>query len=464
MALLNDRGQNIRVRWKSSHLVRQTRMFRTGILLSIAFFIGVSDTRGNGLYRNGVGARSVGRAGADVAWTDSTLGAMSGNPAQLSTFVGPTVEFGGAAALIDARYHSSIREGTSIRDDFGAFPEAAVAVPLSHGLAVGLSAIPQSALAAEWRFIDPPGGADGNTSYGRQTHRSEIFVLRSALGLSWSPFTNFAIGASVGLLYNENELHAPYVFQRTPRLRGAKTLLDLETSGFGWDVQAGAMWRPHPKWQFGLSYKSRSLVRSTGEATGNAGVQFENLGLGSARPDFRYDAEVVNTFPQTFSGGASWQPHPHWRLLAQVDWINWNNSFDGLQVKLTDGNNADLNGVARSSTLRDEIPLDWRDSFVYRAGVEFEPAENWMLRGGYSYGRNPVPAHTATPLTAVIMEHSVSMGVGRQFRCVAIDLAYQWDIPNTQSVNTSALRSGEYSNTETRVGIHWLLATVAVRF
>ena len=425
---------------------------------------GLEIASANGLFGNGTGARSLGVAGADTAWSDSVLSAMNNNPAHLASLTNRVFELGGRAAFADGSYRNSLAGRSSLQNGFGAVPEAAFGMRISPQWAVGLSVAPQTALEAEWKFTDPPGGADGSTSYGLQTHRSRILVLRSAAGASWSPSTNFTLGASVGLLYNENELEAPYIFQSQKTLRGAKVLLDLATSGYGWDAQAGAAWRPHPQWQIGLSYKTRAVVETEGDADGNAGVQFAHLGLGAARPDFHYDAEVVNTFPQIVSLGVSWQPHPRWRWLGQVDWINWSDSFDSLTVTLRHGNNADLNGVVKSTGLEDRAPLHWEDRFVYRTGVEFMASQHWRWRAGYSYGRNPVPAGTLTPLTAVVMEHTLGGGVGWENPRFFVDLAYQWNPPNRERVGQSDLRSGEYSHSQVEAGLHWFGLTTGVRF
>ena len=187
-----------------------------------------------------------------------------------------------------------------------------------------------------------------------------------------------------GLIYNENGLNAPYIFQRQPTLSGLKTLRDLNTTGFGWDGHLDAIWKPHKNWQFGLSYRSPSTVHSTGDASGDVGLQ-----LGAPSVPFHYDAEVVNHFAQTLSIGAAWQAHPRWRVFTQLDWINWQEAFDELQVRLTHGTSAAVNGAVGSDTLEDAVPLRWRDQIVYRTGCEVTLSDQWRLRFGYSYGRRP---------------------------------------------------------------------------
>jgi len=419
----------------------------------------------SGIYRDGVGARAMALGGADVGQAEGPLSALAANPAGAGWISAPTLDMGFAGAIPGGRFSNTANDRSPMRSDFGALPEAAFGMPLGHGpfgLTVGV--YPEAALSADWRYVDAPGGADGKTSYGLQTQRSEILLLRSAVGLGWAVTPQLSIGASLGAVYNQNTLEAPYVFQSQPALKGAKTLLDLDTDGFGVDGQLGVLFRPIQDLQLGLAYRSPCWIDSHGDASGNAGVQFDNLGLAGARPDFHYDAEVDTHFPQVVSGGARWQVHPRWRLLAQVDWINWHDAFDQLPIILTHGNNADLNGVVGSSTLRDEVPLHWKDQWVYRAGVEYTLSEHFSLRTGYSYGRNPVPNDTLTPLTAAITEHLFTAGAGCTFGRFRVDLAYQYDVPNTEHVGTSGLRSGEYSNSQTEVWVHWVGLTLSTWF
>ena len=418
-----------------------------------------------GIYTNGIGARAMALGGADVAFAEGPLSALGTNPAGLSLLTCPTLDLGFVGAVPTGNFTSHEGNGGDLQNRFTAGPQAAFGFPLeSSPASFGFGVFPTSGLAAHWRYRDPAGGADGNTSYGVRKDNSEITLLRTAAGMSFALSRWFSIGGSVGASYNENLLQTPYVFQTQKTLRGVKTLLDLDTDGWGLNGSTGVLIRPSDTFQIGLSYQTPTQVTSRGSASGNAGAQLESLGLGSARHDFRYDAEVDTTFPQMVSGGISWKFCPKWRLALQADWINWSDAFDVLPVKLTRGNNKDLNGLVGANRLEDDIPLRWRDQVVYRAGLEYELTQAWFLRAGYTYGRSPVPSDTLTPLTAVLPEHTLTAGAGYRWRWLQIDLAYQWDLPTTRFVGRSALLDGEYSDSRTRVGIHWVGLTTSVHF
>ena len=182
------------------------------------------------------------------------------------------------------------------------------------------------------------------------------------------------------------------------------------------------------------------------------------------RPEFSYAAEVINRFPQIASAGVSWRVQPRLRLAFQLDWLGWSDAFDKLRIKLTQGNNADLNALVGSNSAEDFVPLGWQDRFVYRTGVEYSVNGNVRLRAGYSYGKSPVPDETLTPLTAAILEHSVSTGVGWESGRYQFNLGYQYDLPIERKIGASQLRSGEYSHSLTEAGIHWVGISAAIKF
>jgi long-chain fatty acid transport protein len=410
----------------------------------------------NGIYRDGVGAQSISMGGADVAWAAGPLGALGQNPAGLGmqSSDGGGLDVGIFGGWANGEFIKQNVSNGSLDQSFNALPEAALALPVGKTpVTVGLAFVPDALMSANWHYVDPAGGL-GGVSYGDQADKSVIGVLRTALGAGVSLGEHWSVGGSIGVLYNQNELVTPYVFQTTPGLQGAKTLLNLSTSGWGVNGQLGVMFRPIDTLQFGLSYTTKSTVDSHGSASGNAGVQ-----LGVPSFPFNYDAEVNNVFPQMVSGGASWKFLPNWRLALQLDWIDWAGAFSQLPVELSNGSNPGL-----PSSLSDKIPLEWKDEFVYRGGLEYSLTTNIDLRGGYSYGHSPVPNETLSPLTAAITENAVSAGLGWHWDRYHVDVAYEWDLPTQQSVGTSSLLSGEYSNSSVKVGIQWIALTAGIKF
>lgn len=341
-----------------------------------------------GLYRDGIGARAGGLAGADVARAEDPLAAMNHNPAGLANTKDFELNFALTGGFLDAHFDSPASGGVSM-NEAAVVPEFAGTLALGEHWALGVSFSAPAALAVNWEYLDAPGGLDGKTSYGVQEHRSELLLSRTGLGVSWQPADWLAIGVRAAHLYNRNQLEAPYIFQSQPVLRGFKTLLDLEVDGSGWEVQVGAIARLSDDLQLAFSYTSPSRIDGTGTARGDASAQLTSLGgdFANVEPFFRYDATVRTRFPQILSFGASWRAHPRLRLAAQLDWIEWSEAFDVLRIDLKHGNNPDLNGLLNGDSATDVAPLNWRDQWVIRAGAEFSIATNLVARGGYAFGQ-----------------------------------------------------------------------------
>ena len=280
-------------------------------------------------------------------------------------------------------------------------------------IVVGLSFIPESTDLVNWHYPDPPSAS--GVSYGPEQDRAEIINLRSAIGIAGQVDPQLSIGASVGLIYNKNELTTPYIFQNVQTaagVDGAKTLFNLQTEGLGWNAQVGLLYKPTPDLQFGVSYESPTTIVSTGDATGNPSAQF-----GASLP-FYYDATATNTLPQQVRAGVSWKFQPQWRGTVQLDWIDWADAFSNLPLTFKNGSNPTVNGVLGSS-FTESIPLNWKSEFVYRVGFEYDVTENLALRAGYCYGNSPVPTSTLTPMNAAILENTFTCGIGYHWKQVS---------------------------------------------
>lgn len=420
----------------------------------------------NGIYGNGTGADAMSMGGAEVAWAADPLSAMTANPAGLGFLSKPEIDLSGEGAVLEGSFVSKTGSSGSLNSSINALPEGAFAYPVKNTpLTMGISIAPQAALLANWHYEDPAGGLGGNVSYGYQQDESEVLLLRSALGLAWQINPELSVGASAGLLYNDNKLIAPYIFQNlepatSSGLNGAKTLLNLNTTGFGGDATVGALFRATTNLQFGVFYQSESIINSSGNASGDPYAQ---LGAQPGTYAFHYDAEVKNKFPQNTSAGFSWQFLPKLRAAAEVDWIDWAHAFDTLHISMSNGSNPALyNSLGRS--FNDSVPLNWSSEFVYRAGFEYDVTPNLALRIGYCYGRSPVPGSTATPMTAAITAHTLTAGIGYHWSRYKVEIAYQYYIPATANVGQSGLLSGEYSNSSTTVSAHVMAITTGFTF
>ena len=387
---------------------------------------------------------------------------MAVNPAGLTLLGGPLIEVSAAAMFARGTFQNAVNREGHLKSN-GALPYGAFGMPIGRSrFTLGFAVTPELMSAARWRYHGAPGGA-GGVSYGTLDHKSEIVTLRTSAGLGVHVNSKLQIGFTVGALYNTNRLRTAYVFQNHPALAGLKTSLDLKTNGVGWNGSLGAIVRPNKRLVLGVACRTSTTVASKGSATGNIGVQLAAIGLRAARPDFEYDAQVDNVFPQSLTGHVLLHVDARTRLMAQADWVNWRRAFANLPAVLTNGNNAGINGVLGTNGISDSIPLHWRNRVTARAGIERTWRENATLRAGYAHGNSPVPGSTLSPLTAAITRDSITAGVGYRCGRVRFDAAYVLDPKVSRTTGTSALRAGEYSNSRVRVGVHSVILSTTFK-
>jgi long-chain fatty acid transport protein len=414
-------------------------------------------------YSTTTSARSQAVGGVYIPSSSGALDALATNPAGLSTLTTRTLDLSVTAMFARGTFSNSVNQNSPLQDSPGVMPYGAFGMPIGHSrFTIGVGFLPELMSVSDWKYVDAPGAA--GATYGLQTQKSAILAGRSVAAVSYSFNRAIAVGASIGVDYNSNTLDAPYIFQSHPALAGLKTLLDLHTNGVGTNYSFGIVASPTKRVQFGVAWKSRTTIDSDGTATGNIGAQLSAIGLGAARPDFAYDAHVRNVLPQSVIGHIVWKVDPRWTLAFQTNWVNWKDAFVTLPVALTNGNNADINGLLGTNTLNDGVPLHWKDALSFHGGVERSITESVTLRGGYAHGNSPVPNSTLSPLTAAIMKDQLTTGLGYRHGRARYDLGYGFGFQAHQSVGQSSLLSGEYSNSRVGIGTQALTLNTSFQF
>jgi long-subunit fatty acid transport protein len=441
-------------------------MFRRLLAIAVAAAgSAVGCAQGSATLGNGLSAAAIARGGESAAERGSPLDAVESNPAGLVGLAKPTLEVGAVALYDGGSFENAANAHAGIRGLAGAIPYGVFALPMRHGflrdwtLAAGVT--PEILMRANWHYADAPGTL--GVSYGFQTQETQIIAVRSSLSLARSFTPKWSAGASLGLVYNQNDLHAPYIFQQQPQLQGLKVLLGLTTRGYGWNGSAGVEWLPTSRLRAGLAWKSGTTLSTGGDANGSASALFDALGI-SADPTYHYHAQVENHLPQAFDAAVTWQTARRVTLNFETGFTAWGQAFQQLPVTLTGGTNATINSVVGSTTVIDNVPLHWNNQVSLHAGLEAPVSEFWTLRGGFSHANNPVPAATLTPLTAAIMQNAIGTGAGYSHGRWHYDAAYQVQLPTSQSVGRSALQAGEYSNSTVRLWTQSLTLTARRTF
>lgn len=435
-------------------------MSRPRLMLALLCFALIAPSAfSQSFYWNTASARSQALGGVFVPSASDPLDALAANPAALTTLAGRSLDFSMSVIQPRGSFSNAVNSDAQLSKTPGLLPYMAFGMPISHSrFSFGVGFLPDLMSQANWHYFDAPSSS--GVSYGYQQQESAILAGRIVGGVGFRVSKQISLGATIGTDYNSNTLVAPYIFQTTPGLEGAKVLLNLHTKGYGINESVGALLRPTSKLEFGVAWKSHTIINSHGSAYGDAYAEFNALSVPTSVPsNYTYMAMVHNVLPQSVLGSVAWYGFPRWVLAFQTNWVNWGNAFVNLPVTLTNGTNAAL-----PSTLIDGIPLNWKDQYSYHFGVERNLTERMSLRAGYAYGNNPVPGATLNPMTAAIMTNQISTGLSYNINKSRIDLAYTFDPTSTAHVGLSALQAGEYNNSTVKVGTQGLTLNYAFQF
>jgi long-subunit fatty acid transport protein len=443
-----------------SHL--RTNTFLTAILCGLMSATPTAVYAQATSFGNGLSAAAEARGGTLAPQQGDPLDAVEGNPAGLAGITAHTLEVGAVGVFGSGSFQNSVNSNGRMSGVVGAMPFGAFVTPLgaSHWTA-SAAFTPEILMHANWRYVDAPGTA--GVTYGLQTNETQIIALRSSVGAARTFGSKWSAGAVLGLVYNTNNLDAPYIFQQQPQLAGLKVLLNLQTHGFGWNGNAGFQWQPNSRLRLGVAWKSGTTIHTNGTASGSASALFTALGI-TSDPTFQYQTQVLNHLPQAFDAGFSWKSNRHMIWQAQGDFTAWGQAFQQLPVTLTGGTNATINSVVGSNAMQDSVPLHWNNQIGLHFGVDSPVGENWTVRAGYSYMSNPVPSATLLPLTAAIMQNAIASGAGWTHGRMHLDAAYQLQLPSSESVGKSEILAGEYSNSRVSLMLQSVTATARFNF
>ena len=192
----------------------------------------------------------------------------------------------------------------------------------------------------------------------------------------------------------------------------------LSGDGDGWGLNAAALYKIAPNVNVGLSYRSRVKIDLDGDAAFTGGP------LASSAT-----GKTSITLPDLIQLGVSYKASDKLTVNADIDYTMWS-TYD--RIVVTSDVFTPLTG---SNTSTDE--KQWRDVWCLRIGGQYQLSDQWKLRAGYVYDKNPVgEAHfeTRTPDSD---RQGISIGTGYSIGNTTVDLAYMYLRFNKRTISNS---------------------------
>jgi long-chain fatty acid transport protein len=389
--------------------------------------------KADGVILNGVSARTIGRAGTNIAFSDN--GSMiHDNPSAMSFMEGTSLfEFGGTLMLTDFTYSDPDNATTSAQHIVYGLPELAVVRRNPHSpWSYGIGAFAPAGFGETYNLEGPA------PLTGTQQYHSFGALSKLLPSVAYQVNDCFSVGATFGAAVTVARLQGPYFLQYPGPLQGTPMLVDIDVDGITPVYSLGATYRATEATTFGVTYQSDSHF----EAEGTNWVTIPGLGQSI------YDTEVEITWPSSLGVGMRHELCECRTISADVIWFGWSKAFDDFGIRMTNPTTIGFPEVY------EEFPLDWKDTVSVRLGYERHFASDQTIRFGYVYHSDPIPASTITPFIQAPLEHAFSVGYGRKVGCWNVDLSYMFTYGGDVSVDTSDFVGGDFDDSEHHANTH----------
>lgn len=409
--------------------------------------LGVSPVRADGVIRDGLGAISSGRGGANIAHSDNGE-ILLDNPAAMVNIRGQRLfELSADLLLTDLHYRQPPEDDAFALFRPSGLPQLSLIRRTPGGQwAVGLGVFAPAGFGAEYDLTNP--------LLGTNRYRSLGALVKVLPGVAYQVTDRLSVGATFGVAATHVELEGP-LFLQSGMLRGAPCMLDLQGTGATPTWSTGLQYQLGERTTLGVTYTSESRFHLDGKVTTDV------FGLGPAPVHSDFDARVDLAWPRSVGLGVRHDLCPHRRISADVVWYDWPHAFDTLGLRLT---NPTHPAFVPLGAIQDQFPLYWRDSVSLRLGYEYFFAPCRVLRAGYVYHSNQIPEGTLTPYIPAVLEHAFSVGYGRSWRHWSVDLAYQFSFGADRHVTTSDLVGGDFDGSTIEARAHWIFLSFLRQF
>jgi long-chain fatty acid transport protein len=361
------------------------------VLAACALVPQVANASGYGLFEHSADAMGTAYAGSAATGTDASY--MVYNPAALGYTDGFDFSASLAGIFPDVSSHYT---GTT-----SAIPPLLPATPLGSDAPknfVSDAAVP--ALATRWRVADRWAlGVSVSAPWGLMTTYPKDWVGRyygidtKLMTINITPLISYQIAPHVVIAAGPQAQYANGTFTNAIDVGTIAVLsggtpgqndidAKFKANGWGWGWTAGIMAQLTDNFTGGVSY--RSSIDTT--AKGNLSFQgvstnpfAQGIGIFTTQP-----AQTSLTTPGQLNIGARWRICPDWSLLGEADWTEWS-VFKHLQIS------------PANPALTDFTATNWKDSWFFALGAEYQASDRWTLKAGTAFDESPIPNSTKGP-------------------------------------------------------------------
>jgi long-chain fatty acid transport protein len=377
------------------------------------------------------GAKAAGMGTAFVGVSDDPSANLY-NPAGLTQTTGTDLYFGATGINIETTYESPA--GQTEKSDPHIFysPHVFLTSDLVHQdfrMGIGLYT---------------PFGIGGRSWSPTGTNR---YASTRSMTATYSVNPNFAwrvlpgLSVAVGADYMYADIEMERMVNQSA-VGASDAASSMKADGHGWGYNIGLLISPSPILNIGLAYRSGIRVDYEGDLTiGNIAPALQPVFGSSA---YTTGARTAAKFPEIYSLGVGLKLSDKLVVDSDVELVRWS-SFKKMELDI-------INEVPAAGLVDTSIPMNWKDSWQFKLGLDYKIDGHFSIRTGYAWVPTAVPDETLEPGNPDANQHNFSIGTGYSKSSLTLDLFYNIGIFEKRTVN-NAFTSGSYENRMYYVGI-----------
>lgn len=341
----------------------------------------------------------LGRAYAGAGLQGDDLSATFYNPAGITMLKGDQFQFGGVFAGMDLPVTTTEGEKDNGRKHAVPIPNMYFTHQINDEWYAALGITVPFGMATEY------GRGWGANDRGMN---AEIKVFDINPNIAYKVNDKISVGlgfsAQYALAHFESAVKASQV---STAAAAAGSYVDgkyiygrLAADSWALGYNLGMTWQPTDDLKFGISYRSK--VKHTADGTYRLGSNISsteasalssiNAALGAMASAIAGNGSsyaittgghAALTAPQNVILSGWWKATPKWGVGAMVRWTDWS-TFDTLDIT---NDSAALNKIGMGKT---SVKNEWRDSWFFSIGTDYQINDEWTIRGGAAYEKSPV--------------------------------------------------------------------------
>lgn len=331
----------------------------------------------------------LGRAYAGAGIVGDDLSAVWYNPAGMSLLSGTAVQMGAVVADLDLEVTTNSsatfdnrRNGTKEngRKHGVPIPNMYLVHQIKDDMWFGLGITVPFGMATEY---------DNNWAAADKGMNAEVKVFDINPNVAFKLTDTLSFGAGVSLQYVTAQFE-----QKNNLGSGTAMRVRLNADGWAWGGNLGFMWQPTETVRVGLAYRSQVNHKADGYLKSD--LETAN---GTLIKHFQSnDGHAEMSAPHVITLTGTWKATEALRLSGLVRWTNWS-SFDKLPISGSSLYDASYyaavasgheNVAGQMATNKHNAVYNWKDSWLFTVGADYDINNEFTVRGGVGYEISPV--------------------------------------------------------------------------